>query len=132
MKIRLSEEDATRYGVERDIEVDESKFMAREVIVMQKVTGWTVDKLGRALQGKVALDDDGKPLYLRDGEGNEVHDESGKRIPLREVDVEALLILAWMGVRRLNPEVKYVDFDIDLTGVNFGGDEDIEGDEGKA
>lgn len=131
MKIRLSREDVERLGCPEVVEYDERKLMGREAVAIQKQTGWTPEKLARSLEGKVVLDDDGKPAYQRDADGVEVLDEYGRRIPLRDVDAEALLILAWIAVRR-SVDVAYADFDLDLFGAEFDYEEPGEVEPGKA
>lgn len=123
MKIILSEDDATRLGVPRELEYNENKLMGREAIAIQKATGWTPSALARALDGRVVLDEDGQPLYDTDDAGQPVLDEDGRRVPLRDVDAEALVILVYVAVLRSGVKIKYADFDIDFFGTKFGGED---------
>ncbi len=120
MKIRLSAADAQRLGCPEELEYDETKLMGREAIAIQKQTGWTPERVARAMEGRIVRDENGDIEYLEDEHGDRVLDEGGRPIPFRDVDAEALLITAWTAVRRSVPEVKWADFDIDLFGTQFG------------
>lgn len=119
MKILLSEEDAARLGCPRDLVFDLNKLMAREALVLQRTTGWTPDRLASAMEGKVVLDANGQPAYQQDEHGADVLDEHGKRIPLRELDIEPILVAAWIAARRRGCVVPYDDFDFDVLGVDY-------------
>lgn len=130
MKITLTEEDAARIGCPRVVEFDDNRIMTREAIAIQKTTGYSLEGLGRGLTGVPVKDADGNLRYRTDDEGNEVRDEFGHRTVLREIDIEALLVAAWIAVRRSGVQVPWDDFDLDLLGTEFGDAEVV--DEGKA
>lgn len=129
MKFRLSEEDAAALGCPREVEFDETRFTVKENIALQKQTGFTMERLGYFIEGVPARGRDGSPLYLLDEAGVEKLDEQGRKIPLREMDAEAIAAAVWLAVRRAGAEVAFDDFDINLVGVEFLGDEE---DPGKA
>lgn len=130
MKITLSAADADRLGCPREVEFDEGRLMAREAVAIQAQTGWRLEKLHRELNGKPVTDDEGNPVYLLDDMGFPELDEQGKQIQLRDINVEALLIAAWIAVRR-EVNIPYSEFDIDLLGSQFG-EQQAAGEQGKA
>jgi hypothetical protein len=130
MRITLTEKDAERIGCPRVVEFDDGRIMTREAIAIQRSTGYTLEGLGRGLSGLPVKDRDGNIQYVTGEDGNEIVDEFGHRKVLREVDIEALLVAAWIAVRRAGVQVPWDDFDLDLLGTQFGDDEVV--DEGKA
>lgn len=120
-------------GVPEVVEYNETKLMGREAVAIQKQTGWTPEKLARAMEGKVVRDENNELQYQVDATGEQVLDDNQQPIPLREIDAEALLIMAWIAVRRSSPAVTYADFDLDLFATKFGDDDEpAEGDSGKS
>jgi hypothetical protein len=130
MKITLTAEDADRIGCPQVVEFDDTRIMTREAIAIQKTTGYSLEGLGRGLTGLPVKDAAGNIQYVTGEDGTEVRDEFGHRSVLREVDIEALLVAAWIAVRRAGVKVPWDDFDLDLFGTKFGDDEVV--DEGKA
>jgi hypothetical protein len=130
MKITLTEQDAQRMGCPRVIEFDDDRIMAREAVLIQKTTGWSIEGLGRGLTGMPVKDDAGNLQYVTDESGEEIRDEFGHRTVLREVQVEALLAAAWIAARRAGVNVPWEDFDLDLLATQWGDAEVV--DEGKA
>lgn len=127
MRFRLSEEDAQTLDCPREVEFDEGKLSGREAIALKKQTGWSLERLGQASVGDRVLDADGNQVWQLDEHGDPELDEAGQKIPLRSVDPECLLVMAWLAVRRTTGrEVSWLDFDINL--VAFAQDaEDAEG-----
>lgn len=128
MRFRLSEEDAERLNCPRDIEFDETRLTGREAIALKKQTGWSLERLGQAMAGDRVIDDAGNQVWQLDEHGDPVIDDAGQKIPLRAIDPECLLVMAWLAVRRTAGDRPWRDFDIDL--VSFGQVPDD--DEGKA
>lgn len=128
MKIRLSAEDAARLGCPAEFEHDESKLMAREAIALKRITGWTPERFGAALEeGEPVLDGDGKQMFAMEG-GQRVKDPAGNPIPLRTIDMEVMLVLVWLAVRRVTgTDVPWKDFDIDLLAMVTEGDDEGKG-----
>jgi hypothetical protein len=126
VKITLSAEDAERMQCPQVVEFDDKRIMAREAIAIQKATGWSMDGLGRALGGTPVTSPDGSPVYETDEDGVEIRDQFGNRIRLREINMEALLLAAWIAVRRSGVTVPWDDFDLDLLGAQWGDDEVVE------
>lgn len=130
MKFALSEEDAERLGCPRTVEFDETRLTGREAIALKKLTGWTMERLGQAMEGTRVVDDDGNQVWqLKDGEP--AVDEAGQKIPLLSIDPEALLVMAWLAVRRTVGDRPWKDFDVNLMALGDG-EEEVEADEGKA
>lgn len=119
MKFRLSQEDADKLGCPREVEFDEAKFTTRENIDLQKQTGFTMERLGYFLPGVPARGRDGMPLYLLDDDGREQLDDAGKKIPLREMDAEAIAAAVWLAVRRGGSQVDFADMDVNLVALEF-------------
>lgn len=127
MKIKIAAEDAERLGCPETVEYDPEKIMGREAIAIQRQTGYGMQKLGSLLEGTVQRGADGKPLYVEDDQGEPVLDEHGRKTPLRDIDVEALLVMVWIACRRAGCQVPYDDFDINLGGLEYLDDEEPAG-----
>lgn len=125
MKIRLSDVDAERLGVAPVLEFDDSRMSSLEAIAMSKATGWSVVRLGHALQGHVLRDDNG-PVFHRDPLGELVRDEAGNPSPVMDIPTEALVICTWLAVRRGGVDVAWKDFDVNLAAVDFGDEDEAE------
>jgi hypothetical protein len=128
MRFRLTEDDAERLDCPQVIEFDENKLTGREAIALKKLTGWSMERLGQAMAGDRVVDDDGNQIWQLDEHGDPAKDEAGNRIPLRAIDPEALLVMAWLAVRRTAGDRPWKDFDINLMAMT--GDDEV--DEGKA
>ncbi len=114
MRFRLSEEDASRYGCDPEVEFDESRLTGREAIALKKQTGWSLERIGQAMVGDRVVDSDGGQVWQLDEHGDPELDEAGQKVPLRAIDPEALLVMAWLAVRRSVGDVPWRDFDINL------------------
>jgi len=127
MRITLSEEDAQRLGVPRELEFREDRVMGSELIALEEQVGWDVDKLDQALNGEPATNALGEPLWALDDKGKPVLDDKGKPVQQRVMKVRTLMVLAWMCVRRTNPAVTWDGFDINIIATELS-----PGTEGKA
>lgn len=125
MRFQLSEEDAQRLDCPRDVEFDETRLTGREAIALKKLTGWSMERLAQAMTGDRVVDDDGNQVWQLDEHGDPAKDEAGNRIPLRSMDPEAMLVMAWLAVRRTVGDRPWKDFDVNLMASG-------EVDEGKA
>lgn len=130
MKITLTAEDTARLGVGPTLAFDLNKIMAREAIVLQKVVGVTPDELSKSLQGAPVLDEQGRQAYQVDDAGALVLDEEGQPIPLRRINLEALVAFVWMAARRAGCKVPFDEFDFDIIGTQVG-DNQVVGAPGK-
>lgn len=120
MYVLLGEEDRKRLGLGDDpLPVSLGSVRMREAIDLQVQTGWTIEKLEAAVRGKVVRDADGQPVYEIDDDGEYLKDEHNKRVPKRETDITALLPLVWFAVRRAGYDVRYDDFDFEVTAVEI-------------
>lgn len=129
MKFRLSDEDAQRLDCPAEVEFDETRLSGREAIAMKKLTGWSLERLGQAMVGDRVIDADNNQVWQLDEHGDPEKDEAGNRIPLRSIDPEAMLVMAWLAVRRAVGDRSWKDFDINLMAMSSLDDEV---DEGKA
>lgn len=129
MKFTLTEEDAARIGVPRELELDLGKVMGRELIAMERVTRWSYEALMDALTGRSVVNAIGQPVFETEDDGvTRKKDPAGNPIQAVGFDLEALLIVAWLAVRRIKgTDFDWETFDLDISGLEFGED-----DEGKA
>ena len=126
MRFRLSEKDAKRLDCPREVEFDENTLSGREAIALKKLTGWSLERLMQGMEGDRVLDDDGEQIWQLGPDGDVARDEAGNRIPLRAIDPECILVMAWLAVRRTAGDRPWKTFDIDLMSLA-----EVE-DEGKA
>jgi len=123
MRIRLSEEDAARLGVPRDLEFDPDKLMGRELIALEEEVGWNVDSLEQHLQGEYLTNALGEPEWETDDNGKVVLDGGGKPMRARGLRVATVLVVAWLAARRAGCRVPYAEFDFAVTGAEFDTEE---------
>jgi hypothetical protein len=122
--ITLSEADAERIGVPRNLSVDIDKLMARELIAMERVTGWSYEALAFSLEGRPAKNALGQPIFETDDDGTLKKDPAGNPIQVMGFNLEALLVVVWLAVRRAKGEdVAWELIDLDINATEFGGDE---------
>lgn len=133
VRIELSAADAERLGCPPVVEVDPEKLTGRELIVMKKLTGWSLERLQRAMGGEPVAGGDGKPMYEL-GDDGEVLMRGGKPVLMLGFDPELLLLLAWLAVRRAKGEdVSWQEFDLQLLATGFSSAEgDVDDGSGKA
>lgn len=113
MKITLSAEDAERLGVPPVVEYDENALTGREAIALQAQVGWSLTRLGMALQGR-PMRINGEQQYATDDNGDPQTDA-----PLIEIESEALLVCAWIAARRAGCTLSYAEFDINLLATEY-------------
>lgn len=123
MRIRLSEEDATRLGCPRDLEFDPDKIMGRELIAMEEEVGWNVDRLEESLQGEYLKNALGEPVYETDDKGKLVLDGGGKPMRARGLKAATVIVMTWLAARRAGSKVPYSEFDFNVTGAEFDPEE---------
>lgn len=121
----MSEADAQRIGCDRTLVFDESRITAREAVRLQKATGFSLERVGRALQGTIVRGPDGLPINEVDEDGTEIV-RDGKRVPVREVDLEAVIAMIWFCLARAGVHVAFDDLDFDVTHLDLADDEDEE------
>lgn len=119
MRITLSEEDAQRIGVPRELEFREDRIMGSDLIALEEQFGWTVDKLDQALLGEPATDPAGGPVWELDDKGKPVLDGKGKPVQARTMSVRTLMVITWIAARRAVPDLPWNGFDISITGTDF-------------
>jgi hypothetical protein len=119
MRIRLSEEDATRLGVPRDLEFDPERIMGRDLIALEEEVGWNVDSLEENLQGEYLTNALGEPVWETDDKGKVVLDGGGKPMRARGLKVATVLVVTWLAARHAGCKVPYVEFDFAVTGAEF-------------
>ena len=123
MRIRLSEEDATRLGCPRDLKFDYEKFMGRDLLELEEQVGWAIPDLEHALNGVPATNALGGPIYEMNGD-KPVLDGAGKPVVARTYTTKTLMVMVWMCVRRSNPDVAWKTFDFELNGATLGEEEE--------
>lgn len=123
MRIRLTEEDATRLGCSRDLEFDADRLMGRELIALEEEVGWNVDSLEEKLQGEYLKDALGGPVFETDAKGKVVLDGGGKPMRARGLKVSTILVIAWLAARRAGCKVPYAEFDFAVSGAEFDPEE---------
>jgi hypothetical protein len=123
MRIRLTEEDAERLGVARDLEFDSDKLMGRELIALEDEVGWTVDSLEANLQGEYLTNAIGEPVWETDDRGKVVLDGGGKPMRARGLKAATILVITWLAARRAGCTVPYAEFDFAVTGAEFDTEE---------
>lgn len=124
MRIRLSEEDAQKLQVPRDLEFSEERLMGRELMALEAQVGWSFQDLEHKLEGEYATNALGEPIWETDAKGKIVLDGGGKPMRARVLKIEALMVIAWLCVFRANPEISWKSFDINITGTDFIPEED--------
>lgn len=123
MRIRLTEEDATRLGCPRELEFDPEKLMGRELIALEEEVGWNVDNLEENLQGEYLKDALGGPVFETDDKGKVVLDGGGKPMRARGLKIATVLVITWLAARRAGCTVPYAEFDFSVTGAEFDPEE---------
>ena len=123
MRIRLSEEDATRLGCPRDLEFDPDKLMGRELIALEEEVGWNFDTLEENLQGEYLKNALGEPVFETDDKGKVVLDGGGKPMRARGLKMTTVVVIAWIAARRAGSKVPYAEFDFNVNGAEFDTEE---------
>jgi hypothetical protein len=123
MRIRLTEEDATRLDCPRDLEFDAERLMGRELIALEEEVGWTVDSLEENMQGEYLKNALGEPVWETDDKGKVVLDGGGKPMRARGLKASTILVIAWIAARRAGCKVPYAEFDFAVTGAEFDTEE---------
>lgn len=124
MRIRLTEEDAARFAIDRDLEFNEQRLMGRELMALEAQVGWTFQDLERKLEGEYATNALGEPVWETDAKGKIVLDGGGKPMRARVLKIEPLMVITWLCVYRANPEIAWKTFDMNVTGTEFTPEED--------
>lgn len=119
MRITLSEEDATRLEVPRDLEFDPNRIMGTDLIAMEEQIGWSFEHLEEAMLGEPAKNAVGQPIWETDAKGKVVLDDKGKPKQQRVMKSATLVAITWLCVRRANPAVRWEGFDFAVTGAAF-------------
>ena len=123
MRIRLTEEDATRLGCPRDLEFDPDRLMGRELIALEEEVGWTVDSLEQNLQGEYLKNALGEPIFETDDKGKLVLDGGGKPMRARGLKMTTVVVIGWLAARRAGSKVPYAEFDFNVNGAEFDPEE---------
>ena len=121
MKITLSEEDAVRLAVPRELVFDYGRFMGRDLLELEEQVGWSIVDLEHALNGTPAVNAIGGPIYEMDPKNPDkpLLDGGGKPIVARTLSTRTLLVMVWMCVRRANPDVTWKTFDFNMVAAEF-------------
>ncbi len=119
MRITLSEEDAQRLGVPREMNFREDRIMGSELIALEEQVGWDVERLDQALIGEPVTNAIGQPVWVLDDKDKPVLDDKGKPRQQRAMKVRTLMVLAWMCARRANPAIAWDGFDINVLATEF-------------
>lgn len=123
MRIRLTEEDATRLGCPRELEFDPDRLMGRELIALEEEVGWNVDSLEENLQGDYLKNALGEPVFETDAKGKVVLDGGGKPMRARGLKMTTVVVITWLAARRAGSKVPYSEFDFNITGAEFDAEE---------
>lgn len=134
MRIDLFEEDAERLGCPQSLELDLERLTGRQIIAMRRHTGWSLERLERAISGEPVAGIDGKPMHELDEAGQVVRDPGGNPVLLLAIDPEALLVLSWLAVNgaKEGGEVAWNEFDLMLLRTGFSGAQGGDEEPGKA
>lgn len=139
MEIKLSTEDRRRLGVPDDLVVtfEPEKLMAREAVALKRETGYSIQRLGELMSGepcpthRVTCKRCRRAPCEAHAAGRACADH--ERIDdgcdacqspcddCGEVDVEAILPMAWIALYRAGIRVPYADFDFNVWAA-FGED----------
>jgi|SRR5688572_7548626 len=122
MKIRLSEEDATRLGCPRELSFDLEHLSGRDLLELEEQVGWSFDTFQRELEGTPAVNALGGPIYEMDGDVPKL-DPMGKPIRVMAISTKATIVVVWMCARRANPAIRWQEFDFNIAAVEFDDEE---------
>lgn len=127
MRIRLSDEDRERLGVgEEWISFHTDKLMMRDAEALE-TAGYDVDEFLEDIRGRPVLRN-GEPVMVPDvdEDDNEILDGNGQPtlVPKIRRSTRALRALAWLALRSANVQVPYDEFDCNLVGIAFAGDDE--------
>lgn len=118
IRLRLSEEDAQRLEVPRDLEFDTDKLMGRDLIALEEEAGWDIDRLDQAMAGEPTTNAVGQPVWETDAKGKVVL-VNGKPVQARGLKMSTLLVIAWIAARRSGYKGRYAEFDFCITAAEF-------------
>lgn len=129
MRIRLSDEDRERLGLEQEwLSISASRLSVTEADALWDA-GYAYDDFLEELQGTPVLDGKGKPVMtpvLGDDGTPVLEDGKPKKVQQRRRRPRAWKAFVWLATRRVGCDVGFAEFDFDLNSLRLDdGDEPV-------